>query len=147
VVPLRGAAIVTAFFLVRFVYVRWIGAPEFVYTLGPSAALAKIPETLKLCLIELARPSRWGVLWPAFLVAAVILAARGASREKALAAGTAAALLLMMVPFFFTNWPLALQVEQAYFRLAAQIAPAAAVTLVLAYETARRRIDGARVLR
>jgi uncharacterized protein (DUF2062 family) len=86
-------------------------------------------------------------LWPAFLAASAILFARGSSREKALATGTAAALFVAMVPFLFSNWPLALQVEQAYFRLAGQIVPAAAVVVVCGYAAAVGRRDPSPVLR
>ena len=46
----------------------------------------------------------------------------------------------MAVPFLFTTWPLELHVEQAYFRLLAQLAPAAVVAVVLGYARAREAV-------
>jgi hypothetical protein len=76
-----------------------------------------------------------------------VLLAGGSRREKLLAASVGAALVVLTVPFLFTSWPFELQISQAYSRLAAQVAPAAAVALVLAYRSARKRIDETRVLR
>ncbi len=129
----RGIALVAAFFLVRFAYVRWVGAPEFVYQGGLADALARIPQAVRLCLIRLVDPRQWGLFWPAFGAAAVVLLARGSNREKAVSAATAAGLAVSIAPFLFTTWPLEVHIEQAYFRLAAQLSPAAAVSIVLAY--------------
>jgi hypothetical protein len=129
----RGIAIVAAFGVLRLAYVRWIAAPEVVYQGRLSDAMARIPQTLWLCLIQLIDPRQWGLFWPAFAAATLVLFARGSSRDKALAAATSAGLALSIVPFLFSTWPLELQIQQAYFRLAAQLAPAAVVAMVLAY--------------
>ncbi len=129
----RGIAVVAAFFLVRFAYVRWVGAPEFVYHGGLAEALTRIPQAVRLCLMQLLDPRRWGLFWPAFGAAAIVLLTRGSNREKAISVTTAVGLALSIVPFLFTTWPLEVHIEQAYFRLAAQLSPAAAVSIVLAY--------------
>ncbi len=143
-------AIVGAFFLLRLTYIRWIdapGAPYDVYSGSPAAALARLPDVARLCIAELLQPRQWGLLWPAFFLAAAALVAGAPLREKVLAAAVVAALAVLMVPFLFTTWPLELQISQAYSRLASQVAPAAVVALVLGYRTARNRIDATRVLR
>ncbi|MFY9550171.1 MAG: hypothetical protein WAU32_03395 [Thermoanaerobaculia bacterium] len=129
----RAIAIVALFFLVRFAYVRWIAAPEFVYSGSLSTALERFPKAARLCLLQLLDPRQWGLFWPAFLAAALVLFIRGSNREKALAAAAAAGLILAVAPFLFTSWPMELQIEQAYFRLVAQLAPAAAVVMVCGY--------------
>ncbi len=133
----RGITIVAAFFALRFAYVRWISAPEFVYGGKLADAFARLPRTAWLCLIQLVDPNRWGLFWPAFWVSALALFIRGSNRERAVAATTAAGLIVAAAPFLFSTWPLELQIEQAYFRLAAQLAPAAAVVSVLAYARLR----------
>jgi hypothetical protein len=129
----RGIGIVAAFLVLRVAYVRWVGAPEFVYSGALGAAAARLPRAARLCLLQLLDPRQWGLFWPAFLAAALIIVARGRNRDKALAVSTAGGLAVAVVPFLFTTWPMDLQIEQAYFRLAAQLAPAAAVVLVLGY--------------
>jgi hypothetical protein len=130
---LGGIAVVAAFFVVRVMYVRWIQAPELTYHNALTTALARIPHVARLCLTNLSDPLQWGLFWPAFAVAAVVLFRRGSNLEKSLTATTAAGLGILGVPFLVTTWPVDLHVFQAYFRLVAQIAPAAAVAIVLAY--------------
>lgn len=130
---LGGAGIVAVFFVLRISSVRWIGAPELVYHNGLSTALARVPHVARLCLTHLLNPLQWGLFWPALAAATVVLVRRGSNEEKTLATITAASLVLLAVPFLFTTWPVDLHVYQAYFRLAAQVAPAAATTIVLAY--------------
>ena len=141
-----GIAIVAAFFVLRFLFVRWVGPTHEVYSQTFSAALDRIPRVARLCAAELIDPPQWGLFWPGLLLASALLLMTGANRERALAASVPAGLFLMAVPFLFTSWPLEVQVSQAYSRLASQLAPAAAVVLVLGYRTARDRIEKMRVL-
>src|SRR5262245_53361284 len=126
-----GATIVALFLILRITYVHWIGAAELVYQGGIKSALARAPYVAFLCLRHLLNPLQWGFYWPAFAAAAIVLARRGSNREKTLAVITASSLAVLAVPFLFTTWPVELHVYQAYFRLAAQVAPAAATTIVL----------------
>ncbi len=57
--------------------------------------------------------SRWGLLWPAFTLAALYLLWRGGARERCLAASTGLAVTAYCAIFLETNWPLELHVEQA----------------------------------
>ncbi|HEY4229622.1 MAG TPA: hypothetical protein VGO79_05595, partial [Thermoanaerobaculia bacterium] len=59
---------------------------------------------------------------------------RGSPAERALAVSVAAGVAAMAAPFLFTTWPVPLHVEQAYFRLLAQLAPAAAIVMCTAAE-------------
>ena len=137
----RGLAIVAVFLALRVGYVRWIDAPLDVYSGALSDALARIPRVVTLCLEQLLDFRQWGLFWPAFLLAAAALFAGGSRPAKALAAAVGAGLVVLMVPFLFTTWPLELQISQAYFRLAAQLAPAAATAAVLGYASAASRLE------
>jgi len=142
----RGIAIVAAFFLLRVTYVHWIGAPEIVYHNGLGEALSRVPHVARLCVMHLLDPRQWGFFWIAFGAAAVVLLKRGSNRDKSLAAATALSLVLLAVPFLFTNWPVDLHVYQAYFRLLAQVAPAAATVIVLGYANCRPAVLHSAVL-
>jgi hypothetical protein len=87
-------------------------------------------------------PALWGVLWPAFFVAAVVLLVRGGGRERALASITLLCIVGYATPFLITSWPIPLHVEQAYPRLLEQAAPLAIIALVAARERAREWAAG-----
>jgi hypothetical protein len=74
-------------------------------------------------------PRRWGLLWPAFGLAAFVLARRGSAPERGLALATALSAALFAMIFLFTTWPLDLHIDQAYPRLLAQLSPAAVVAV------------------
>jgi len=128
-----GVSIVAVFFLLRFAYLRWIDAPELTYQISMRTALTRIPHVARLCMTDLLDLKQWGLFWPAVAIAAGVLWRRGSNLDRSLAATIAAGLALLCAPFLVTTWPVELHVYQAYFRLVAQIAPAAAVVLVLAY--------------
>jgi hypothetical protein len=137
----KGVVIVAAFFALRIALVRWVPLPYDIYGGEMSEAAARIPLVTRLCLAELLDPRQWGLFWPAFLLAAAALIRHGSPDDRALIAAVVAGLGVLMVPFLVTSWPVPLQITQAYSRLAAQLAPAAAVALVLGYRAARDRID------
>ena len=141
-----GIAIVAAFFALRIAYVRWIDAPIEVYGGSLSSALARVPVVLRLCLEQLADPRVWGFFWAAFLLAALAALAGGSNLARSLAATVAVSLVLLTVPFLVTTWPLEVHIAQAYFRLAAQIAPAAAAVIALGYAAASARLTRTPVL-
>jgi Dolichyl-phosphate-mannose-protein mannosyltransferase len=131
-----GMIVVAAFIAARVGYVRWTRVHDM--TWGPfdathvSRALQSVGVVTSLCLRYMLTPFRWGLFWPAFLVAAIGVAASGPARVRllALATGTAAALEAGL--FLFTNWDFQVHIEGAYSRLLAQLAPAAAVVIVFA---------------
>lgn len=143
----RGVAVVAIFLILRIAYVRWIHAPDDVYQERLALALSRIPFVSWRCFIELMDPRHWGLFWPAFLAALVMVLRRGETRARCLAAATGAGLAVLMVPFLFTNWPLELHIAQAYSRLMAQLAPAAATVIVLGYDAVSARLTRAAVLR
>ena len=138
----RDAAIVAAFFAIRIGYLRWLGVRDVAYVPFDSAHIAEAVHRIRVvgwfCARALLRPSDWGLFWPAFFVAAAVVLVRGDSRERSLALFTAAAVAAAAIPFLFTTWDITLHIAQAYFRLLAQIAPAAAVVIVLGYDGAAR---------
>lgn len=139
-IRLGAVAAVAAFVAVRVAYLRWTGVREDTYLFrSVGFAIERAPEVARLCLRELLDPSAWGLLWPAFLAAAVVGWRMGDAKQRSLAAAVAAGILAMAAPFLFTTWPLELHVSQAYFRLLAQLAPAAVVAAVLAWGRAWER--------
>ncbi len=130
--PWGRIAIVAVFLGLRVVSVRWAGAADSVYIVNReslSAAFGRIPHVAHVCLVKMLSPRRWGLLWPAFGLAALVLARRGSAPERSLALATAAAATLFAAIFLFTTWPLDLHIDQAYARLLGQISPAAVVTV------------------
>jgi hypothetical protein len=130
-----SAAIVVAGFIAgRVGYVRWIRVHDI--TWGPfdavhiSRALNSLGEVASLCLRYLLSPYRWGLFWPAFFVAAILIAVSGPERLRVLALATATTAALEAGLFLFTNWDFQVHIEGAYSRLLAQLAPAAAVVIV-----------------
>jgi hypothetical protein len=130
----RFVVVLAAFAAARVGYQRWTHVRDDVYVFqSVGIALERVPEVARLCLRELFDPRAWGLLWPAFLAAGVVLLRRGSPAERALAVSVAAGVAAMAAPFLFTTWPVPLHVEQAYFRLLAQLAPAAVVAIVIGY--------------
>ena len=142
----RSAAwIVAAFLAVRIGYLRWLHVVDVSYApldaVHLREAFGRIPLVLRLCLVKALSPRRWGLLWPAFGAAGLVLFFRGTIREKALAASTAAGALALTLPFLVTTWSVDLQVDQAYPRLLEQVAPAAISAVVFGYVRAMRAAD------
>ncbi len=133
--------IVAGFLAAHFAYLRWLGVTDPVY--GPfdsrhlARAAARLRHVAALCGRVLLDPRQWGLLWPAFFAAGLLLAFRGLPRQKSLAIATAVGTAVFAVPFLFTDWPVELHVSQAYFRLLAQLAPAAAVCMVIGFRRAK----------
>ena len=129
----RAIAVVALFFGIRLAYLRWIAFPDPCFQWDVPEAVRRVRHVARLSAVELLRPRHWALFWPAFLAGAAVAVVRGTHREKALAACVALGLVVAAVPFLFTNWPVDLHFAQAYFRLAAQLAPAAGVVIVAGY--------------
>ena len=135
--PWKAAAVIAGFLAVRLTYLRWLAVPDLEYS-APDAvhlteALHRIRHVARLCFEAALPPRRWGLLWPAFAAAALVLLRRGSALERCLAGATAAAGAILIAPFLFTTWPLELHVAQAYPRLLEQLAPAAVAVAVLGW--------------
>lgn len=138
--PWRRIAIVAAFLALRFAYIRWAGTPDSVYVLSRESvagALARIPHVARVCLVKMLSPRRWGLLWPAFGLAALVLLRRGSASERSLALATAVTAFLFGTIFLFSTWPLDVHIDQAYPRLLAQLSPAAVVALFAGWARAQ----------
>jgi hypothetical protein len=138
--PWRAMTVVATFFVLRFGYLRWVGAVDSVYLVSRASlpiALARMRHVARVCLVKMLSPRRWGLLWPAFGVAALVLARRGSVPERSLALATAVAAALFATIFLFTTWPVDLHIDQAYPRLLAQISPAAVVAIFAGWRRAR----------
>jgi hypothetical protein len=142
--PARAGILVAALFLAdRALYLRWTSIPDpTIEPIGTESlvrAFRRIPEVARLCGDALVRVPRWGLFWPAFGVASVIVLCFAPRRQKAVALAALLGLLAYSALFLLTNWQVALHVSQAYNRLLAQLAPAAAITLFAGYRAARMR--------
>ena len=138
-----GVAVVAVFLISRIAYLRWLDVHDATY--GPldgahlTQALGRLLLVARLCLQIALELPKWGLLWPGFLIASFLLVTRGSRMEGCLSAAVWSAIAAYMAIFLFTNWDLSVQVEQAFGRLLAQLAPAAAVVIGLAYARARTR--------
>jgi hypothetical protein len=142
-----SAAVPPALFLAcRVAYLRVLDLPGPQRLPLSSLTLGMIAKRCGLIasngLRWLLAPELWGVLWPAFFAAAVILLAT--EGERALAAITLLCVVGYATPFLITYWPIPLHVEQAYPRLLEQAAPLAIIALVAAHERAREWVTGPR---
>jgi hypothetical protein len=139
-----GIAVVLAFFALRWGYLRWLHIPDPTYGPIDSPHLARAWTLLRLdaalCLRALLDLRDWAFLWPAFFVAAAILAVRGAPRERCLALATATALAMYSGIFLFSNWTLEVHVPNAYPRLLVHLAPPAVVTILIGYARMRESL-------
>lgn len=140
-----GIVVILAFLALRWGYLRWLNIPDL--DTGPldSPHLARAWTLLRLdatlCLRALLDLRDWALLWPAFIVAAVVSTARGASRERCLALATASALAMYSGIFLFSNWPLEVHVPNAYPRLLVHLAAPAVVTILIGYARMRESLE------
>jgi hypothetical protein len=138
-VPWAQVAVVGAFLIIRAALLRWISIPDSTYVLDRAhlvEAIGRAPQVARICLVKALSPRRWGLFWPAFAASGFAVLLRGCGREKSLAIATAGTAVVLASVFLFSTWPLALHIDQAYPRLLGQIAPAAAVIIVLGYARA-----------
>ncbi|HKA36328.1 MAG TPA: hypothetical protein VKH43_05875 [Thermoanaerobaculia bacterium] len=123
------------FVLLRIGYVRWVNSGDPTYASVNAWSIrrgvTRIPEVLRLAAEQLFDWKTWGLLWAAFFAAVILLfLSRPGWRLRTAAVATLLGLASYTTVFLFTNWPVRLQIEQAYPRLLLQLAPAAAVILV-----------------
>ncbi len=140
----RGVAVVLAFVGIRVAYVRWLGIHDITYGPLDAAHFERARRILgtvaRVCARVAMDPASWGFFWPAFLVAAALVAVLGANRERSLALAVGGAIAIDTTIFLFTNWDPELQITQAYPRLLLQVAPAAAVVIATGYVRARKAV-------
>jgi len=133
----QAMAVVFGCLALRWLYVAWLQFADSTYGPLDSAHFLRAWQNLLLvatnCAGRMMNVAEWGVFWPAFLMSALLIAIFGARRERLLVAGTLAAVLAYTSTFLFTNWDIALQIHDAYDRLLAQLAPAAAISIGAAY--------------
>ena len=133
----HAMAVVLSCLVLRELYVAWLQFHDTTYGPLDRAHFLRAWQSLPLieatCLHKMVDVAEWGALWPAFLVSALVVAMIGARRERFLVAGTLVAILAYTMPFCFTNWDISLQINDAYNRLLAELAPAAAVSIGAAY--------------
>ncbi len=136
-----GIFIVAGMIVSRVAYLRWLDYQDSSFLeLNRetfSIAMQKIPEVAAIGSRYVFDPKMWGLFWPAFLASTVIiLFMRCDARVRAISLSVLLAAGAFFGIFLYTKWELALHIDQALPRLLAQIAPAAAVVMVAAYETA-----------
>ena len=135
--------VVAGMILIRVAYIRLVRVEDPTYArtdlFHALADTDRVRLVARLCLESMLRFRLWGLLWPVFALACVLLFRWGTRLERCFAAAVAVAVLAYSAIFLQTIWPLEVQIVQAYPRLLAQLAPAAVVTIVLA----AARVDGA----
>lgn len=138
-------AVVAGFLVSRLVFLRWLNVQDPTYAPIDGASLARGFERLGLvaglCTRLALAPDQWGLFWPIALIASVALGIRGTRLERFFAAAVWTAIAAYTGILLFTNWDVELHASQAYSRLLAQIAPAAAIAIALSYWRLRRRYD------
>ena len=141
-----GIAVVAAYLVSRLAFLRWLDVHDPTYGPINAANLERAVERLglvvRVCLRLALDPAVWGVLWPLALIASLVLWARGAKSERALAGALWSAIGAYTAILLFTNWDVELQAVQAYHRLLSHLAPAALVAIALSYWRMRRTFDG-----
>lgn len=136
-----GILIAAAMIMSRVAYLRWLDYQDSTF-LDVNRdtfpiAMHRIPEVAALGLGHVFDLGMWGLFWPAFLTSTVIiLVMRCDARIRAISLSVLLAVGAFFGMFLFTNWELALHINQALPRLLAQVAPAAAVVMVAAYRSA-----------
>jgi hypothetical protein len=130
--------VVAALLATAKLYVWWTRNPDDTYDRVDWAHIARAPKLLPVIIrgvaAQLADPSRWWILWPAFAVAAVVVAFRGSRSERMVALGVSLALSAYALIFLFTRWDVEVHIASSYDRLAEQVAALAVVTIAVAWE-------------
>ncbi len=147
---LRGAALPVAvmgcYLIERILYRQWTKAVDMEFAGLDVPSLSRAVSRIGLVATETVRYAsdfqQWGLLWPVFVAAAVVLISRGDRSERRMALAVAGTSVLYAAIFLMTNWDVPLHVENAFPRLLGQIAPIAVVVIVSAW---RRLRSGLRI--
>lgn len=138
--------VVAALLATAKLYVRWTKNPDDTYDRIDWAHIARAPKVLPVILrgvaAQLADPGHWWILWPAFAVAAVVVALRGSRSERMVALGAFLVLSAYALTFLFTRWDVAVHVASSYDRLPEHVAALAVVTIAVAWERSKRGSGG-----
>jgi hypothetical protein len=144
---LQEIAVVVALLGLRAAYLAWahVPDPEFsIFGVGTLArAITRVPVVAKLTLVEMFHVRTWGLLWPAALVGGAAVVAAGTRAARTLLLGTGLAVAAYSAVFLWTNWNLELHFDNAYPRLASQLAPAVVLTVLCGFEALMRRYRSA----
>jgi hypothetical protein len=131
-------AVIGVFVAESAAYSRWTRFVDTTYAGLGYSSLERAVDRFGLvaaCLLRHALDvGVWGVLWPAFSLALVVLLARGSLALRGAALTVATTLLAYGGIFLFTNWDPSLQISQAFPRLLGQVAPIAVALTVAAFE-------------
>ena len=139
----QPVAVFATFVVVRLVSLRWIASQDT--TFGPidqahfHRALDNLWLVPKACAREMFSFEEWGAFWPVFCIAATVILFSGAPLERALTGWILAVLAAYMSIFYFTNWDMAVHINQSFTRLLSQVAPAAAIVIGAAFVRMRGR--------
>ena len=130
-------AVMAAYLIERITYRQWTRAVDIEFAGLDVPSLSRAVSRIGLVATETVRHAsdfwRWGVLWPAFAAAAVVLIFWGDRSERRMAMAVAGTTVLYAAIFLMTNWDVPLHVEQAFSRLLGQLAPIAVVVIVCAW--------------
>lgn len=147
---LRDAALPVAvmgcYLIERILYRQWTNAVDMEFAGLDVPSLSRAVARIGLVATETFRHAlnfqQWGLLWPAFAAAAVVLISRGDRSERRIALTAGGTFVFYAAIFLMTNWNVPLHFESAFPRLLGQLAPIAVVVIVCAW---RRLRSGPRI--
>jgi hypothetical protein len=140
-------AVMAAYLFERTMYRHWTTAVDTNYAGLNVPSLSRAVSRIGLIATETVRHAsdfqRWGLLWPAFAAAAVVLISRGDRSERWMALAVAGTSVLYASAFLMTNWDVPTHVASAFPRLLSQLAPIAVVVIVCAWRRLRSGLRNA----
>lgn len=124
-------AVLVAAGLVRFSYVRWVNATDLEFGANFARAAERVGAVVSTTASFALSLESWGLFWPAFFLAALFIFLTRETLPVIIAGTTFVSLIAFSAIFLFTNWDMAVHIKVAYPRLLVEIAPIAALTIVL----------------
>jgi hypothetical protein len=129
--------VVSGCVLLRLLFLGTCGARDTTY--GPLdrphilQAARRLLEVPELCLKQMLAVREWGLLWPAFFLASIVLLVAGRRLERTMVLATLFAMAAYVSVYYLTNWDIRVHIPNSYDRLLCHLAPAATIILASAY--------------
>lgn len=132
--------IVSSMIFLRLAYLRWIDYRGSIFLSVKRetipAILERMPEVTLLFGRYLFSPHTWALFWPTFFAALIVVFVKGTHRQRAIGASVLLALGAYSGAFLLTTWDIEILADQTLLRLLAQVVPAAAIVMGIAFQIA-----------
>jgi hypothetical protein len=125
--------VVLAAVALRLLYLRWANVPDMEFGIALQRAAGRAAILPGAALPYVIRTADWGLLWPAFAVAAGVVLYAGSRNERVVAGACTCGLAAYTLIFLFTNWDMPAHIDNAYTRLLEHLAPAAVLTILFGF--------------